>query len=124
MFDKQKIILFGEQPIAKVTDKILDNIILRDFGSNADIVKLKLDQVSSDTKYGKNRISAAILKLANMDIYLIDNLIKKSINDFRDVVSIAEYPRCSKLDFDVLKSQDKKQVILDDWNEYSNWLKD
>lgn len=122
MFEKIRIILFGEQPTIKVTDKMLERIIQRDFGTQIDLVKLKLEKVSGDTRNGKNRISAAILKLANKDINLIDKYIETSINDFRDVISLAEYPRCDKFGFDVFKDQNKKRIFLDDWNEYSDWL--
>lgn len=122
MFEKIRIILFGEQPTIKVTDKMLERIIQRDFGTQIDLVKLKLEKVSGDTRNGKNRVSAAILKLANKDINLIDKYIETSINDFRDVISLAEYPRCDKFGFDVFKDQNKKRIFLDDWNEYSDWL--
>lgn len=108
MFEAIRIKFFGSQPAARVTDKILERLIERDFGSKALEVKQKLQRVTSDSHNGKNRISAAILKLSN--------------KDFRDVISQAEYPRCSKLDFDKIEKRNMKAIYLDDWTEYSKWL--
>lgn len=121
MFDTLQILLFGRQPIAKVYNKTLERIINREFGNCANDVKRKLQEISGTPK-GKNRISAAILKLANKDINAIDSLIKISNRDFRDVVMRAEYPRCLNLDFDEIKGKEIKQIYFLDWKEYSEWL--
>ena len=92
MFETLRIKVFGTQPAATVTDKILEQIIQRDFGNCANEVKQKLKQITSDTHEGKNRISAAIIKLSNKDINVIDHYIDMTKNDFRDVISRAEYP--------------------------------
>ncbi len=122
MLETLKIKLFGQQPAAKISDQLLDKIINRDFGVLADKVRQKLSVVVSDSNSGKNRISAAILKLSNKDINSIDYYISIAHNDPRDVFMQAEYPRCSKLGFDDMDEQDMKQIYLDDWNEYSSWL--
>jgi hypothetical protein len=122
MFETLRIKIFGTQPAAKVTDKALEQLIQRDFGIKAVEVKQKLTLVNSDTHGGKNRISAAIIKLSNRDINAIDYYIEISKNDFRDVISQAEYPRCSKFDFSEIKKQNTKQIYLEDWNEYWNWM--
>jgi hypothetical protein len=123
MFDTLRIKLFGRQPFAKVDDKTLERIIHREFGNRASEVKRKLQGVKSDTPKGKNRISAAIIKLAGEDINAIDNFIEISDNDFRDVLARAEYPGCFDLDFDRIKKDKMKQVYFADWKDYSNWLK-
>ena len=122
MFETLQIKVFGTQPAATVTDKILERIIQRDFGDCDNEVKQKLRQITSDTRAGKNRISAAIIKLSNKDINVIDHYIDMTKNDFRDVISKAEYPRCFKLDLGQAEKLNMKQVYLDDWKEYSKWL--
>ncbi|MDB5126544.1 hypothetical protein [Mucilaginibacter sp.] len=121
MFDALQILLFGRQPFAKVSNKTLERIIRREFGNCANDVKQKLQEISA-TPNSKNRISAAILKLADNDINALDDLIKTSNNDFRDIVIKAEYPRCSNLDFVEIKRNGMKQIYFADWKEYSNWL--
>jgi hypothetical protein len=122
MFEAIQIKIFGNQPAAKVTGKMLDRLIERDFGNKTLEVKHKLQRVTSDTLHGKNRISAAILKLSKKDFNAIDHYVDMSNNDFRDVISQAEYPRCSKLNSDGMEGQKMKRIYLDDWVEYSNWL--
>lgn len=122
MFEVLKIRIFGKHPAAKVTDKMLERILEREFGILGHEVKLKFAKLNSDTHSGKNRISAAILKLSNKDMKSIDMWIDQSNQDFRDVISKAEYPRCSKLGFNERSKMKLKPIYLDDWLEYSTWL--
>ena len=123
MFDLLKIKLFGHQPAAKISDQLLDSLIDRDFKSNAALVKTKLNTIDSDSQAGKNRIAAGILKLADKNFEALDELIKKANTDSRDIFMWAEYPRCAKLGFDELDDKQMKQIYLDDFIEFSNWLK-
>ena len=111
-----------EQPIPKISNRILEEIIERDFGINSIEVKTKLNQVKSDTESGKNRISVAILKLANGNINSIDNFIELANSDFRDVISQAEYKRCSELGFEDIEKSEIGKIYLEDWKEYTEWL--
>ena len=122
MFETLKIKLFGIQPVAKVSDVVLERLIQREFGNQADLVRRKLLQVESETNVGRNRISAAIIRLSDKDINTIDRDIEQSKNEYRDLISQAEYPKCSKLGFIDMDKQNKKIIYLDDWTEYSKWL--
>lgn len=124
MLEELKTKIWGTQPIAKVADKLLHRLIQREFPQHTDEVKTKLDKVDSDNQSGKNRISAAILKLSNKDLNLLDHYIDIANGDSRDVLSLAEYPRCSKIDFDDFDNNKMKSIYLDDWREYSKWLND
>ncbi len=110
-----------EQPVAKISDAELKKLIDREFPKNSDLVKRKLTEIRSDSQNGKNRIGAAVLKLAKSDLNAIDSLIKKANEDFRDVVSQAEYPRASKYGFDELSEKELKTDYLNDWTEYVDW---
>lgn len=122
MFEVFKIKHLGVQPVAKVTTLRLESVIAREFPKHIDEVTLKLYKVKGDTPNGINRISAAILKLVNKNISLIDDYIEMANFDSRDVLSQTEYPRCSKIDFEDLDKNQMKSVYLDDWREYSKWL--
>jgi uncharacterized protein YgbK (DUF1537 family) len=119
MFEAIRIKWFGTQPVARITDAMLERLIKRDYSNHINEVKQKLSLVDSDTNKGRNRISAAILKLANGDLNKIDHYIEISNNDYRDVIAKAEYPRAFEFGF---KSA-SKSTYLADWHEYSNWLK-
>jgi hypothetical protein len=122
MFKSLQIIFFGTQPRAKVTDKTLQQIINRDFGNRANEVGQKLQQIKSDTSNGRNRISAAILKPANKNFNALDRLVEISNNDFRDIISEAEYPTYSNFAFTDISKDKKRQLYLTDWKQYSKWL--
>jgi hypothetical protein len=110
-----------EQPVAKISDTELEKLIDREFPENSDLVKRKLTEIKSDSQNGQNRIGAAVLKLANSDLNEIDYLIKKANEDFRDIVSQAEYPRASKYRSQERSDNELKTDYLNDWNEYSEW---
>ncbi|MGM5471418.1 hypothetical protein ACS386_14155 [Flavobacteriaceae bacterium LMO-SS05] len=110
-----------EQPVAKISDTELEKLIDREFPNNSDLVKRKLTEIRSDSQNGKNRIGAAVLKLAKSDLNAIDSLIKKANEDFRDIVSQAEYPRASKYGFEERSDNELKADYLNDWTEYSEW---
>jgi len=124
MFEEFKIKYLGIQPSAKVTTLQVERLIAREFPKQIDEVTLKFYNVKGDNPNGINRISAAILKLVNKDLSLLDHYIEMAYADSRDVLSQAEYPRCSKLGFDVFDKKRMKSIYLDDWFEYSNWLND
>lgn len=111
-----------EQPIPEISNRILEDIIQRDFGKNSINVKAKLNKVKSDSESGKNRISAAILKLSNGNINSIENFVELANSDFRNVISQAEYPRCSELEFEDLENPKIGKIYLEDWEEYTEWL--
>ena len=110
-----------EQPVAKISDAELEKLIDREFPENSDLVKRKLTEIKSDSQNGQNRIGAAVLKLASSDLNAIVSLIKKANEDFRDIVSQAEYPRASKYEFEERSDNELKTDYLNDWTEYSKW---
>jgi hypothetical protein len=124
MFEEFRIKYLGIQPVAKVTTLRLERLIAREFPKHIDEVTLKLYKVKGDNPNGINRISSAILKLANKDLSSIDHYIEMANADSRDVLSLAEYPRYSKIGFDDFDKNQMKSVYLDDWREYSKWLND
>ena len=122
MFDLLKIRIFGQQPAAKISDQLLDSVIEREYKSKTDIVKTMLENIKSESRAGKNRIAADVLKLADKNIEIIDGLIEKANNDSRDIITKAEYPRCAKIGFDELDKKQMKKIYIEDFIEYSNWL--
>lgn len=121
MNDRELILTKGEQPVAKITNEDLDFLISREFPNDKNVVKTKLDKIKSDSQKGKNRISASVLKLADKDLNKIDFLVKRANEDFRDIVSEAEYPRASSYDFGERDDDESRSDYLKDWEEYSTW---
>jgi hypothetical protein len=123
MFQTLRIIIFGHEPSAKINNQTLERLIRREFDSREVEINQKFQQINSNIPGSKNRLSAAILKLANRDFDRIDYYINICNNDFRDVVAPAEYPGYSRVAFDEIAKWKKRQIYLSDWKEYSNWLR-
>ena len=123
MSEKELILTKGEQPVPTISDEKLDFLISREFPNDKELVRIKLSKIKSDSENGKNRISTSILKLANKKLDKIDTLIKRANEDFRDIVSEAEYPRAHKSGFELFDKEEKiiRDVLLADWEEYSTW---
>lgn len=122
MFEKLRIRLFGDQPTPNITDKVLDRLIRREFPKNVQEVKKKLDLIESDSKKGKNRFSAAVLRLSGGDLSKIDTYVEMCNYDFRDVIMQAEYRRISQTAFDDTNINEEKEKYLGDWTDYLTWL--
>ena len=114
------------QPIPKVTDADVERIAVRDFGN------AQLSQVMEILQeYGKQewnrpggpRVRLAILKLANGDLEQLSMHTKIAIQDGRDVLSLAEYPRwTAEVGFDEVSRKVERAVIDEDWKQYREWL--
>jgi hypothetical protein len=122
MNEKELILTKGEQPVPIISGELLGLLIGREFPGDMESVKTKLDKIKSDSQKGKNRISASVLKLAAKDISKIDFLMSRANEDFRDIVSEAEYPRTSSFGFGERDDEEIKDDYLKDWAEYSEWL--
>lgn len=85
-------------------------------------VKYKLQQIHSDTHSGRNRISAAIIRLSNKNVNAIDHYVGLSRQDFRDVIMQGEYPRCSQFGLTDISRKARKRY-LEDWKDFSQWLR-
>ncbi|MBN2591982.1 MAG: hypothetical protein JXA81_00640 [Sedimentisphaerales bacterium] len=116
-----------EQPVPKVTDKDVERIALRDFGM--DKLSEAMDILE---KYGKQewtrpgspRVRLAVLKLANGELEELSRYTKIAIQDFRDVISMAEYPIYSaEVGFERVAQNIQKAAIEADWEQYQDWLK-
>jgi len=119
--DEKKLIQKGEQPFAKISCEKLKFLIAREFPNDTNIVYRKLDKIETTNLDGKYRISAAVLKLTDKDLDKIDYYINIALEDFRDVISMAEYPRASN-NFGNRSKEENKSDYLKDWEEYSSWL--
>jgi hypothetical protein len=102
----------GEQPVASISDDNLNFLISREFPNDKDTIKSKLDKIQSENNHGRNRISAAVLKLANKAFDKIDFLVSQANQDSRDIISETEYPRTSSSGFGERGNDEVKKIIL------------
>ena len=114
-----------DQPIPDVTDKDVIRIISRDFDdSQLDQVLTILEKYEKEEHYDSSpRINLAILKLASGGIIKVVEYTKIAIQDYRDVLAWAEYPRYMKeVGFDLTEQEVVEKIIKDDWRQYLEWL--
>jgi hypothetical protein len=113
-----------EQRIPIIDDDDITRIIKRDFPrSELANIKTMLAPYNSDSNIGRNRVYASILKLSEGNSDLLKEYVLKANNDYRDILSAAEYPNYSEHAFeDDLSDEQKKQLIESDWMQYQPWL--
>ncbi len=114
-----------QQPVPRVTEEDVRRIALRDFGEGD--VSLALSMVEEFGKQSWNkpspRVHLAILKLADGDLDRLLDATKAAIEDYRDVLAAAEYPRYSReIAFHDVPECVKQPAIDDDWREYREWF--
>lgn len=68
-----------------------------------------------------SRVKLAILKLAGNNKKEVEKYTAYAKQDFRDILSWAEYPRQSKLRA-ITEGPDKEKLTREDRAEYESWL--
>jgi hypothetical protein len=114
-----------DQPVPDVTDEDVRRIALRDFGEAQVAIVLSILEEFGKQEWNRPsaRVRLAILKLANGDLDRLLDETKTAIDDYRDVLSAAEYPRYSReIGFGDVSDGAKQAVMEDDWRQYRDWL--
>jgi len=108
-----------EQKIPVISDNDIKRVVKRDFPL-LDFVEVEciLQLYDAKVKENRNRVCAAILKLANGNIELLKDYTKAATLDYRDVLYWAEYPN-----YDHQASKEKRaQQNSENWLLYQSWL--
>jgi hypothetical protein len=115
------------QPVPKVSNRDVKRIAKREFGKERpDLVMAALEEFGKQdwNRPGSPRVRLAILKLACGDPEKVSAYTRMAIEDFRDVVSMAEYPRYMKeVGLKTISEETKQAAIEEDWLQYREWLK-
>ena len=108
-----------EQPVPIVTEDDVRHIAIRDFGhDDAESVLATLSRSE-----GSPRVQLAILKLADRNLEVLEEVERLAAQDFRDALAAAEYPRYTReLGFSKAPQSLLKDVIESDWKQYREWL--
>ena len=78
-----------------------------------------------DTDAGTYRVWASILKASECKLSKLNNYVSVAINDYRDIISISEYPEYSEIiGFDEEEFDQKyvDTIILNDLKQYQDWF--
>lgn len=114
-----------DQPVPIVTDADVERVARRDFP--ADEVHGVLSALAA---YGVKewhrevpRVRLAILKLAGGSHRKLRGALATAVQDYRDVLTYAEYPGYGAEIYPDEKDETKRQrVIAADWRQYHDWL--
>jgi hypothetical protein len=107
----------ADQP--EVTDEDVKRVVNRDFGESKTATVMSIL-----AKYGPSpRVHLAILKLATGDVGRLKEATSTAIQDYRDVLAPAEYPRYTReVGFNDIPDSICQAIIDDDWKQYCDWL--
>jgi len=113
--------------VPTIDDGTLERLVNREFTSDtAGRVHSLLETYGAKPHHiERNRVRAAILKLAHGDLGAIERQVSVAITDFRDVVGAAEYPRQMEIGFAGMSdaSEEHLQDLKNqDWKDYCDWL--
>jgi hypothetical protein len=115
----------NDQKAARPSRSDVLRIAARDFPADQSFEALRLLGGCGTGENGgvRDRVHAAILKLAHGDIERLRRLTEIAKADSRDVIGPAEYPRYSDASNPSRLSAPEQQAIIDaDWAEYHAWL--
>jgi hypothetical protein len=113
------------QPIPEVCYEDVERIVRRDFPvSQFDTVIGILDEYD-ETKgsHQRFRVEVATLKLAHGNLHALRAQVTAACEDWRDVVSSAEYPEYSRRAGEKLSLTQRNHVVEADWKQYQSWLR-
>jgi hypothetical protein len=110
--------------VPRVTHDDVVRVIAREFPDNQrDVVALLDDYAKTDSN--PERVQLAILKISRGRIDEVSRYVEMAKQDFRDVISPAEYPRYWELgtyEASQLSPEDREQLQKDDFRDYQEWL--
>ena len=113
--------------IPTVDDATIQRLIDRDYVADvSDRVRVLLESYGNKPHHiERNRVRAAVLRLANGDLAEVQRQIAVANVDFRDIIGAAEYPSQMKIGFvgmDRVGAQRLQELREQDWRDYCEWL--
>ena len=114
-----------DQPTPKVTRTDVEHVVRRDFlPDQYDTVMSILAEYGGGPHRGQHRVQLAALKLADGSLDALRCAIESAKQDYRDVITCAEYPRySSEIGFHDVSDTIRRVVIDEDWRQYESWLR-
>jgi hypothetical protein len=119
--------LSDEQRTPRVSRADVERIVRRDFpaADYANVLTI-LDEYGNENgnEGSSTRVQVAALKLALGDVKKLRRHIATARQDYRDVLSAAEYPMASvRLSaMNSLSEKERQNMYDSDWDQYQQWL--
>jgi hypothetical protein len=115
------------QPIPDVSEVDVERIVHREFpGEQFDSVMAALGEYA-EGRLSKEcpRVHLAALKLAHGDLESLRRHIAGARQDYRDVLTAAEYPEYTRRGMFLVRQLSRKEqerIVKSDWDQYARWL--
>ena len=113
------------QPAPKITAADVERIIARDFPS-AEVAAVRAALAEYGTKAWHrevDRVRIAVLRMADGDLGRLRSALATADQDYRDVLSVAEYPGYLQKVSPSDKNEINRVLAVDaDWNQYREWF--
>ena len=124
MLEYLRILIFNEQPAADISKAQVDRIIKSCFGyEKYSMINGLITECETQNEKLNYRVWAAILKLSNSNLDDLKSNINAASTDYRDVLTLAEYPKYSHNPNSNSQYSPTKLVLLMDWTQYAIWIK-
>lgn len=111
-----------KQPTPLVDKEDVERIVKRDFPSTE---YEPVFSVLEKYEYGEtHRVQLAAIKNSDGNIETLKQQIDWANSDYRDLLSVAEYPAYTKQwsRIQKLPEEEKHKIIRSDWEQYQTWL--
>ena len=117
----------SDQPVARVSRDDVARVVRRDFAAaEYETVLGVLEEYGNDAERDRDnaRVHMAVLKLANGNLSELRKHIEIARQDYRDVLSAAEYPAATRRwsELDKLSNAERQKIYDSDWEQYQRWL--
>lgn len=114
------------QPTPTVSRADVMRVLRRDFpqASFSELQAILDEYGAQEWHVERDRVQLAILKLASGRVDLLRSQVESAKRDFRDVLSVAEYPAYLNKGFHIgtLPPEQQQAIIDADWKQYQDWL--
>ena len=115
-----------DQPTPVVSPDDILRLIRRDFpGDQVETVVALLARYGSQShEPERHRVHAAILKLANGDLEVLERQVSQARMDYRDTLAPAEYPEYMRKvpGPNKVPDDERERIIAADWRQYKQWF--
>jgi hypothetical protein len=114
------------QPVPDVTADDVKRVVRRDFpDSQSEEAMAVLNGYSSQWRIAAARVQLGALKLADGDIESLRRHVAAANQDYRDVLTAAEYPGYWKATSSLysLPAGEHQRLMDADWRQYEAWLR-
>src|SRR5690349_24817337 len=111
-----------QQPVPSLTDADFERLLTREFAPEHTAVAraILVRHGSQSWQREPLRVRIAVMKLAQRNVAKLDEFMRMAEQDYRDVLSWAEYPAYNRTGPRSADAE-RQAAIAEDWTQYRLW---